>query len=120
MKNLRVLLIVCAIFLLPQAALAATADNAAVHTVSVQGSAALAAAPDQASIAIGVTSNAATAAEAQQKTQQLPLLSVIPGKKKELVPAIFKPRITASIPYTVKKKTTAMTLSVIPSTTRSP
>lgn len=45
--------------LLPQAALAATADNAAVHTVSVQGSAALAAAPDQASIAIGVTSNAA-------------------------------------------------------------
>ena len=61
MKNLRVLLIVCAIFLLPQAALAATADNAAVHTVSVQGSAALAAAPDQASIAIGVTSNATTA-----------------------------------------------------------
>ena len=67
MKKLRLLFIVCAIFLLPQAALAATADNAAVHTVSVQGSAALAAAPDQASIAIGVTSNAATAAEAQQK-----------------------------------------------------
>ena len=54
MKNLRLLLIVFAIFLLPQAALAATADNAAVHTVSVQGSASLAAAPDQASISIGV------------------------------------------------------------------
>lgn len=83
MKHFRLLFFCCAaLLLLPFAAAeAVSAEDAAVHTISVQGNGAWSAAPDQASIAIGVTSYASTAVEAQQ--QNAAVAAAIQAKVKE-------------------------------------
>jgi Uncharacterized conserved protein len=68
MKNSFLSFCLAALLLIPAGTVQAERGNeSAVHTVSVQGSGSYSTAPDRASISIGVTSYADTAAEAQQQ-----------------------------------------------------
>lgn len=71
MKKIYILLCFISLFLFQTASFAQAAENQQVHTISIDASSTSTAAPDQATLAIGITNHANTAQEAQQANAEI-------------------------------------------------